>query len=110
MEPEYIVVADASEVPVGVMKKVVLQGKEVLLANVDGDFYAVDCVCTHFGGDLSLGSLVGSVLTCPRHQARFDVSTGRLLSPPQVPPYNPKIADLASYAVRVLNGKIGIKL
>jgi 3-phenylpropionate/trans-cinnamate dioxygenase ferredoxin subunit len=92
------------------MKKVVLQGKEIIVSNIDGYFYAIDSVCTHFGGDLSQGIMEGSVITCPRHQAKFDVTTGRVLSPPKVGPYNPKIQDLGSYAVQVKDNEITIKL
>ena len=94
----------------GAMKKVTLNGKEILLANIDGNIYAVDSVCTHFGGDLSLGTLDGNVITCPRHQAKFDVTTGRVLSPPKVGPYNPKIFDLAAYPVKIEDNKVLIKL
>jgi len=105
----YLQVADLSEVAVGTIKKVVLQGKEILLANIDGEVYAVDAVCTHFGGDLSLGTLDANVITCPRHQAKFDLTTGRNLSPPKVGPYNPKINDLTAYPVKIENQKILIK-
>jgi 3-phenylpropionate/trans-cinnamate dioxygenase ferredoxin subunit len=106
----YLQVAEVSEMPVGTLKKVVLQGKEVLLANVDGVISAVDSICPHLGGDLSLGTLEGPVLTCPRHKAKFDVTTGRSIAPPQVSPYSPKILDLTAYPVKVENEKIAIKI
>ena len=42
-------VADTSELPAGEMKKVSLDGKDVLLVNVDGAYYAIDNKCTHLG-------------------------------------------------------------
>lgn len=110
MESGCVKVANLSEVSEGTVKKVILQGKEILISNINGDYYAIDSVCTHFGGDLSQGTLEGSVITCPRHQAKFDVTTGRVLSPPRVGPYNPKIMDLKLYPIRIENGNILIKL
>lgn len=110
MEADFVQVASIIEVPSGTSKKVTVQGKEILLANIGGNFSAVDNVCTHLGGDLSLGTLEGNVLTCPRHQAKFDVTTGRNVSPPKVSPYSPKIPNLTAYPVKIENGKISIKL
>ena len=110
MESGYVQVAGISEVPVGVMKKIALQDKEILIANVNGDYSAIDSVCPHFGGDLSQGTLEGNVLTCPRHQAKFDVTTGRVISPPKVGPYNPKIENVKAYSLKIGDEKIFIKI
>jgi 3-phenylpropionate/trans-cinnamate dioxygenase ferredoxin subunit len=109
LDNSYIYVADASELSVGTLKKVVIQNKEILLANIEGEFYAFDNLCPHLGGDLSLGHLDGAVLTCPRHQAKFDITTGRTIAPPQVSPYSPKIPDLTAYPTKIENQKILIK-
>jgi 3-phenylpropionate/trans-cinnamate dioxygenase ferredoxin subunit len=79
-------VATRSEVPVGTTKRVVAAGAELLLCNVDGDFYAVEDVCTHDGGPLDQSELDGCRITCPRHGATFDVTTGRALTLPAVIP------------------------
>jgi 3-phenylpropionate/trans-cinnamate dioxygenase ferredoxin component len=110
LDTEYVYAAEVSQVPVGTLKKVALQDKEVLLVNVDGVTSAIDNVCPHLGGDLSLGSLEGSVLTCPRHQAKFDATTGRAIAPPQVSPYSPKIPNLTAYPVKIEEQKILIKI
>ena len=109
LESGYVQVASISEVPVGALKKIILQDKEILIANVNGDYSAIDNICPHFGGDLSQGTLEGNVLTCPRHQAKFDVTTGRVISPPKVGPYNPKIQEAIAYLVKIENEKITIK-
>lgn len=57
-------------------------GEKVLVANVQGRFYAVEDRCTHMGYPLYLGNIDGRVLTCGFHSARFDVTTGEVLSPP----------------------------
>jgi nitrite reductase/ring-hydroxylating ferredoxin subunit len=68
-----------SEIPVGSMKYVEVQGKEILLANVAGKFYATDNRCGHMNGPLSMGTLQGNVVECSLHHARFDVTTGKTL-------------------------------
>ncbi len=71
--------AQTSEIPVGSMKYVEVQGKEILLANVEGKFYATDDRCGHMNGPLSMGTLQGNVIECALHHARFDVTTGKTL-------------------------------
>jgi len=71
-----------SEVAIGSLKFVNVGGKDLVIANVDGKFYAMDNWCTHEQGNLSEGELKKNVLTCPEHGAQFDVMTGRVLSGP----------------------------
>jgi 3-phenylpropionate/trans-cinnamate dioxygenase ferredoxin subunit len=79
---EYVRVADASELAPGQMGRVQVDGHDILLANVEGNFYALGNRCPHRGGLLSDGSLVGGVVQCPKHGARFDLRTGRAVSGP----------------------------
>jgi 3-phenylpropionate/trans-cinnamate dioxygenase ferredoxin component len=94
-------VANKSEIGMGQMKKIILKHKEILIANVDGTYYAVDNTCTHFGGDLSEGVLEGNVVRCPNHQAKFDVTTGKVVSPPAEALGRPDIDNLQTYLVKV---------
>jgi nitrite reductase/ring-hydroxylating ferredoxin subunit len=110
VESGYIRVADASEIPIGKTKKVVVQGKEILVANVNGTYYAIGNVCTHERGDLSQDTLEGSIVTCPKHKSRFDVTTGKVISGPKMGMFHPKIADEMVYAVKTENMDILIKL
>ena len=91
---EYIRVARTSDVPTGSVLRVEVAGHVVALANVDGQFYAVDDTCTHEEASLSTGGLTGEILVCPLHGSRFNVKTGRVLSLPAV-------RSLAVYPVRV---------
>jgi 3-phenylpropionate/trans-cinnamate dioxygenase ferredoxin component len=59
---------------------------EVAVCNVNGEFYAIDDVCTHDGGSLDQGELEGDEIECPRHGARFDVRTGAAI---QLPAFEP---------------------
>lgn len=71
--------AKADELTDGAMKRVVVGGREILLARVKNEYYAVENKCPHMGGDLSSGKLQGTVVTCPRHFSQFDIVDGRLI-------------------------------
>ena len=94
MQDGFVPVTRASELAPGAMKWVVVDRERVLVANVDGAFYALRDACGHAGAPLSAGTLVGLVIECPLHYARFDVRTGRLLS-------GPVAVDVSVYQVRV---------
>jgi 3-phenylpropionate/trans-cinnamate dioxygenase ferredoxin component len=77
---EFVRIAYTSELVPGQMKCVQVEGRHILLANVGGEYYAIGNRCTHRGGSLCEGSLASAVVTCPRHGARFDVTTGEAVS------------------------------
>lgn len=105
----FVKVATTSEVPVGKMKMVKFEGKEILIVNLDKKYYVIGNKCTHRGGDLSKGSLSGNIVTCPRHKAQFDVTTGKAVSGPKLPLVKPKIKDEPSFKVKVEGEDILIK-
>jgi 3-phenylpropionate/trans-cinnamate dioxygenase ferredoxin component len=72
-------VARAEELSSGTMKKVIVEGREILLARVADNYYAVDDRCAHMKGDLSQGKLEGTVVTCPVHGSQFDVTNGQVV-------------------------------
>ena len=109
-ETGFVKVASKSEIPVGKTKKIQLGEKEVLVANVGGNYYAIADRCTHKGDDLSLSSLEDNVVTCPNHGAKFDVTTGKVVSPPKMGLFHPKIVDGHTYLVKVENEDILVKL
>ena len=69
-------VSKASKLENGTMIEVVVEGREILLAKVGDRYYATDNRCPHMGAKLSQGKLEGTVVTCPRHGSRFDISDG----------------------------------
>jgi nitrite reductase/ring-hydroxylating ferredoxin subunit len=81
---EFVRIATTSELAAGRMKCVQVEGQHILLANVEGAYYAIGNRCTHRGGSLCEGSLASAVVTCPRHGARFDVTTGEAVSAAKV--------------------------
>ncbi len=79
-------VAKVSEIAPGTTRRVVADGCDVLLCNVDGKIFGIEDVCTHDGGPLDQGALEGECIVCPRHGATFDVKTGEALTLPAVMP------------------------
>lgn len=70
-------IASIYEVPNGKMKRIEVDGKEILIANINGKFHALSDRCGHSNAPLSRGNLNGSIVTCPLHGAQFNVTTGR---------------------------------
>lgn len=79
---EFVKVAKVSEIPPGSSRCVLVGNKKVALFNVDGEFFAIDDMCSHAEASLSEGTFSGEEVTCPRHGARFNVKTGEALSMP----------------------------
>ena len=99
-----IIVGKASDIPAGKMQKVTADGKEILVVNVDGNFYAMDDTCTHAGASLSEGTLEGAILTCGWHGAKFDCKSAKLHAFPA------KIKDLGSYKVVVESENVFLEI
>lgn len=78
----YVHAANPGEIAPGGKKLLDVAGRAVALFHVDGAYYAIDDVCTHDGGPLAEGELLGCEVMCPRHGARFDVRTGKALCMP----------------------------
>jgi nitrite reductase/ring-hydroxylating ferredoxin subunit len=110
MESKYVKVAKRSEISVGKMKAVKLEGKEILIVNVSENYYAIGNRCTHAGGDLSQGVLEANIVTCPKHHAKFDVTTGKVIEHPRMGLLHPKAKDEPTYQVKVENDDIMVKL
>ncbi|MBN9492982.1 non-heme iron oxygenase ferredoxin subunit [bacterium] len=99
--------AGVDEVAPGTTRMVDIAGKRLAICNAkcdtDEGFYTIDNKCTHDGGPLNQGFLDGCQIECPRHGARFDVRTGKVLRLPAVRPVH-------SYATRVTGGRIEVEV
>lgn len=102
MSDEFVSVAKAEDVPPGRMIWAAVDRERIVLANVDGVFYALRDACGHKNAPLSRGRLDGHVIECPLHFATFDVRTGKLID-------GPVSADVPSYEVRVADGCVFVK-
>ena len=98
----FVPVTRASELAPGAMTWVAIDCERVLIANVDGAFYALQDSCGHRQAPLSQGTLEGHVIECPLHFAQFDVRTGKLLT-------GPAAADIPTYQVRVEGDTVYVK-
>ena len=97
--PDFIKVATTSQLAPGQRVLVEYEGTPVGLFNIDGEFYAIQDVCTHDGGPLAEGELDGDIIICPRHGARFNVKTGAERT---LPAYRP----VPAYLVKIEEGDI----
>ena len=110
MLDEYVRVTNEAGIISGEMKGYKINGREILVVNYNGVFYAVDGKCPHMGGDLSKGVLEENVIVCPKHHSRFDVTNGKAISGPKIFLLNLKVKDLKSYPVKLEDGEIRVKI
>jgi nitrite reductase/ring-hydroxylating ferredoxin subunit len=98
----FVAVAKVGDLAPGEMKFVAIDRERIVLANVDGQFYALRDMCGHRNAPLSRGRLDGHIVECPLHFAQFDVRTGKLLD-------GPVSADVPVYEVRVEGDTVFVK-
>ena len=107
MNEHFIKAVRADEIAPGGMKAIEVTGREVVVSNCEGTFHALARRCGHMNAPLDLGTLQGSIVTCPMHCAQFDVTTGEALSGP-VPAYvggetpPPRIAARLQHAAALM--------
>jgi 3-phenylpropionate/trans-cinnamate dioxygenase ferredoxin component len=98
----WLKVAPALSIPPGDFVQIEIDTALVAVFNIDGQFYAIDDVCTHDGGGLAGGEVDGDVVVCPRHGARFCLRTGAALTPPAYEPVH-------TYETRVVDGIVEVR-
>jgi len=69
--------------------------KDILVVNIEGNYYAVSNICSHEEAKLHEGRLAGKELVCPWHGAKWDVTTGKLIHFPE------KLKSLRSFKVSI---------
>jgi 3-phenylpropionate/trans-cinnamate dioxygenase ferredoxin subunit len=93
-------VASTADLAVDAMKRVDVDGTPVCLAHAeDGNFYALNDICTHEEFFLSDGELWGMDVECPQHGSRFNLQTGKVTGLPAVIP-------ATTYRVTVEDGDV----
>lgn len=95
-------VAAAATIAPGDYAQTEIDATLIAVFNIGGEFYAIDDVCTHDGGELAGGAVDGDVVICPRHGARFCLRTGAALTPPAYEP-------VKTYETRVNDGIVEIR-
>tara|TARA_Y100000310_G_scaffold2279_1_gene2842 strand:- start:129 stop:443 length:315 start_codon:yes stop_codon:yes gene_type:complete len=100
---ERVLVGKTTEIMPGQMKKVSVDGNEIVVGNINGDYFSIDDTCTHAGGSLSEGNLDDSTITCDWHGAQFECKSGKLIKFPA------QINDLRSYKVVIESDDIFVE-
>lgn len=98
---EWVDVAAESALADGEHVVVEVDGYDVAVFKIDGQFYAIEDVCTHDGAEIASGELDGDEIVCPRHGARFCVKTGEVKCAPAY-------EDVMTFAVRVKDGRLQV--
>lgn len=101
MSSDWIEVARVGEIDNNSCILFDLDDEDVAVYNLDGTYYAIEDQCTHDGGDLASGWVEAGCAVCPRHGARFDIRTGKVMAPPAY-------EDIHAFPTRVQDGAIQI--
>ena len=99
----FVKVARKSELPENDGTYVEVEGNQIALFNLGGEFYALDNACPHVGGPLSQGRVKEGEVECPWHGSRFDIRTGEVKT-------FPAREDVATYKVRVTGDAVEVEV
>ena len=99
---EFKKVAETEQIPAGTGKVIDVDGNQIAIWNLSGNYFAFQNVCPHRGGPVGEGELEGNVITCPWHGWQFDVTTCQST-------FNPA-AKLTRYDVQVEGNDIKVAL
>lgn len=99
---EWITVDAVQNFPAGSRRVINVEGTMVIVFNLDNQYYAIEDICTHDGGDLSGGRVEGDNIICPRHGARFCIKTGEALTAPAFEP-------VSTFAVRIEDDLVQVR-
>ena len=96
------VVLHKDALPVGKVTEIIIGGKAIAVANVDGVFHACTNTCPHAEGPLGEGTLEGGLLTCPYHGWQFNLAEGTCVTNADV--------DLPIYEVQIVGDAVCVRL
>jgi NADPH-dependent 2,4-dienoyl-CoA reductase/sulfur reductase-like enzyme/nitrite reductase/ring-hydroxylating ferredoxin subunit len=102
MADDWTKVAQEKELKEGIPVAVTLDEKKIMLVRIKGKIHACGNECSHYGAPLTDGLLLDHVVTCPWHNARFDVTTAKMVSAPG-------LNDLPSYETKVKDGEVYVR-
>jgi 3-phenylpropionate/trans-cinnamate dioxygenase ferredoxin subunit len=102
-EIEFLTVATVDELENGKRLIFEIDGLPIALFNIAGKYFAIADTCSHDDGPVAEGEVHNFEVECPRHGARFDIKTGKVLTLPAV-------VDIPAYPVRVEGDEIQIGL
>ena len=97
-------VTDIGDILPGTMKSFKVKNVAILVANIEGNYFAMSSECTHAGVDLSKGRLSQNIVTCPHGGSQYDVTTGACKKEPafkNAEVYNVKVDQGGNIWVKV---------
>ena len=103
MSENFTAVAQLDALKTGKMLRVSVADQAILLANVDGEIYAVEDMCSHEDASLYNGALKGRCVECPLHGSHFDLKTGE-------PQEEPATEAIKTFPVKIEDEQIMVKI
>jgi len=103
MDSRFEMVGDTNELAPGQMKRVSVKGRPLLIVNAQGDFFAIDEMCSHEDYSLSYGCIKDRTIKCSLHGSHFDLLSGMPLEEPATDP-------IRTYTVEIQDGRIWVAL
>ncbi len=99
----FTTVASVADIPSGTAKAFTVNGEFVAVVNCDGQFYAINNICSHAYAEMDGGEVDTDECTieCPLHGSQFSLATGR-------PRTLPAVTPIATYAVQVVGEEIQV--
>lgn len=92
-----------SDIKEGRLKGLKVDGRTFIVGRYKGQLFAMDGKCSHFGFDLSYGTIKDGVVVCPAHGAEFDLTTGKKM-------VHPGAKDMRVYTVSVEGDDVYIEI
>jgi 3-phenylpropionate/trans-cinnamate dioxygenase ferredoxin subunit len=99
---EWITLVSVVELTPGMHLAAALDDTQIVVFNLDGQYSAIENICSHDGGQLTGGAIEGDHIICPRHGAHFCIRTGAALSAPAYEPIN-------TFPLRIENGMVQVR-
>lgn len=94
-----VLVSPKDEFEAGSYKTVFAANTNIAVFSLGEEFFAIEDVCTHDGGQLTGGEIEGDEVICPRHGARFCVKDGEALTPPA-------FEDVETFDIEIQEGNV----
>ena len=103
MADSYVTVAKVTDLNPGELMYVEVDDEPICLINLDGEFHALNDLCTHEEASLSDGEIIGDEIECPLHGGAFEIRTGQ-------PAAFPVVVPVEKYRVRVVDDEVQVSV
>jgi 3-phenylpropionate/trans-cinnamate dioxygenase ferredoxin subunit len=99
----WVAACGEGEIEVEDALRVELEGKVYAVFHTKSGFYATEGLCTHEQANLADGVIEGEYVSCPKHNSRFHIPTGKAMR-------IPARVDLKTFPVKSEGGTLFIGL